>query len=91
MRAQSARPGRTARGARRRGLLACLALAVSCTRTPAAGADAAAPASHREAKPTMSVQRDEHSYSEPDKVRIADLALDLALDFGRKQLSGTST
>ena len=72
-------------------LLACLALTASCTRMPAASADAAPPASHREAKPTMSVQRDEHSYSEPEKVRIADLALDLALDFGRKQLSGTAT
>ncbi|MFL6591823.1 MAG: M1 family metallopeptidase [Luteimonas sp.] len=72
-------------------LLACLALTASCTRVPAASADAATPASHREAKPTMSVQSDEHSYSEPDKVRIADLALDLALDFDRKQLSGTAT
>ena len=73
-------------------LLACLALAAaSCTRTPAASTDAAVPAPTREAKPTMSVQRDEHSYADPDKVRIADLALDLALDFDRKQLSGTAT
>jgi len=39
----------------------------------------------------MSTLHDEHSRAEPDKVRIDDLALDLALDFDRKQLSGTAT
>jgi aminopeptidase N len=34
---------------------------------------------------------DEHSYAEPDKVRISHLALDLAVDFDKKQLSGTAT
>ena len=34
---------------------------------------------------------DEHSYSEPDKVRTTDLALDLAIDFAKKQLAGTAT
>ena len=34
---------------------------------------------------------DEHSYSQPDKVRTTDLALDLALDFAKKTLSGTAT
>ncbi|PKM01348.1 MAG: aminopeptidase, partial [Gammaproteobacteria bacterium HGW-Gammaproteobacteria-7] len=31
---------------------------------------------------------DEHSYSEPDKVRIADIALDLDVDFASRTLSG---
>ncbi|SHE49854.1 M1 family metallopeptidase [Thermomonas hydrothermalis] len=34
---------------------------------------------------------DEHSFAQPDKVRITDLALDLALDFDKKTLSGTAT
>ncbi|MEZ0469101.1 M1 family metallopeptidase [Luteimonas salinilitoris] len=35
--------------------------------------------------------RDEHSYAEPEKVVIDDLALDLALDFDSKTLAGTAT
>ena len=34
---------------------------------------------------------DEHSYAQPDKVRITDLALDLAIDFDKRQLAGTAT
>ena len=34
---------------------------------------------------------DEHSYAQPDKVRIRDLALDLAVDFEKRQLSGSAT
>ncbi|GGJ97906.1 M1 family metallopeptidase [Luteimonas terricola] len=34
---------------------------------------------------------DEHSYAEPDKVAIDDLALDLALDFDARTISGTAT
>ena len=34
---------------------------------------------------------DEHSYAQPDKVRIRDLALDLAIDFEKRQLAGTAT
>jgi len=33
---------------------------------------------------------DEHSYAQPDKVRITDLALDLGIDFGLRELSGTA-
>ena len=35
--------------------------------------------------------RDEHSYAEPHKVVIEDLALDLALDFDTRTLAGTAT
>ena len=34
---------------------------------------------------------DEHSYSEPDKVRITALALDLGVDFDKRELAGTAT
>lgn len=34
---------------------------------------------------------DEHSYSEPDMVQTTDLALDLAIDFAARQISGTAT
>jgi len=72
-------------------LLLSLALlaTTSCARQPAA-ADAT-PAATQEAKPTMSVQHDEHSYAEPETVRITDLGLDLALDFDHRQLAGTAT
>ena len=55
-------------------LLLSLALlaTTSCARQPAA-ADAT-PAATQEAKPTMSVQHDEHSYAEPETVRIPTLA-----------------
>ncbi len=46
------------------------------------------------AKPAAEVQnvdRDEHSYAEPDKVAITDLALDLALDFDTRTIAGTAT
>ena len=34
---------------------------------------------------------DEHSYAQPDKVRIGHLALDLAIDFDKRELAGTAT
>ena len=34
---------------------------------------------------------DEHSFAQPDRVRIRDLALDLAIDFDKRQLAGTAT
>ena len=35
--------------------------------------------------------RDQHSYAEPEKVRIEDIALELDVDFDARQLSGTAT
>src|SRR5688572_16037127 len=35
--------------------------------------------------------RDPHSYSRPDEVRVEHIALDLSVDFAKKQLSGTAT
>ena len=69
-------------------LLLPLVFALSaCKRDASESAPAAAPA----AKPAVMTDRDEHSYAEPDKVVIDDLALDLALDFEAKTLSGTAT
>ena len=34
---------------------------------------------------------DEHSYAQPDKVRITDLGLDLQVNFPRRELAGTAT
>src|SRR5688572_15831770 len=34
---------------------------------------------------------DEHSYAEPGKVQVTDLALDLGVDFGKRELAGTAT
>ena len=54
--------------------------------------------SHADASPAkpepvavLTAQHDEHSYAQPEKVRISNLALDLSLDFDRKQLAGTAT
>jgi leukotriene-A4 hydrolase len=41
-------------------------------------------------QPAPDRSRDEHSYAEPDKVRIRDLGLDLRVDFAQKQLRGTA-
>ena len=68
------------------------ALAVAgCARDSAPAADDAAPAATPEAAVTVDPARDEFSYAEPDKVRIQDLSLDLAVDFDAKQISGTAT
>ncbi|MFN3311412.1 MAG: M1 family metallopeptidase [Thermomonas sp.] len=59
----------------------------ACNRAPApetAAAPAAAPAVAEKIV-------DEHSFSQPDKVRTTDLALDLAIDFDKKVISGTAT
>lgn len=37
------------------------------------------------------VQRDPHSYSRPDEVRVEHVGLDLGVDFVKKQLAGTAT
>ena len=44
-----------------------------------------------ELDPTNPEQRDVHSFSNPDEVRVRHVALDLTVDFERKELSGTAT
>ena len=55
------------------------------TTTAGNAAKPAAPAASEAARP------DEHSFAEPDKVRIKDLALELDVDFAQKQLAGSVT
>ncbi len=81
---------------RRRASTVLPLLALSCAVLFAAGCkrdaatDAATPAPAK-APLSASVDRDEHSYAEPDKVAISDLALDLKLDFDSKTIAGTAT
>lgn len=60
--------------------------AAGCSKSPA-------PAAASAAAPAAAVEKvvDEHSYAEPAKVRTTDLALDLAIDFAKKTISGTAT
>jgi len=69
-------------------LLSCAAVLVAgCSKEPESAPVAATP------KPAIEkvVDRDEHSYAEPQKVAIADLALDIAVDFDAKTIGGTAT
>ncbi len=43
------------------------------------------------AAPAANADRDPHSYSRPDEVRVEHIALDLGVDFAKKQLAGTAT
>ncbi|MBN7138219.1 aminopeptidase [Lysobacter enzymogenes] len=75
-------------------LVAALA-AAGCSRDAAPAADSAKPAATPEAKVSdtavAAADRDEHSYAQPDLVRIDDLALELKVDFAAKTLSGSAT
>src|SRR5688572_18429927 len=76
-------------------LTLCLAaaLAAGCSRDAAPPADTAT----KDAAVTAAADQknvaevDEYSYSEPDKVRIEDLALELKVDFDKKELGGSAT
>lgn len=67
------------------------ALASGCARESAPATDTATAPAATDTAAQASAETDEHSYSEPDKVRTSDLALDLAVDFANKQLAGTAT
>lgn len=67
-------------------------LAAGCTREAATPTQTNTPAKTAAvSKPQTTAVTDEFSYAEPAKVQISDLALDLALDFAAKTLSGTAT
>jgi aminopeptidase N len=72
--------------------LACTTALAACYESPApqAAAPAAAPKA-APAKPVAGAVHDEHSFAEPTRVRTQDIALDLAVDFDKKALSGTAT
>ncbi|MEO6155036.1 MAG: M1 family metallopeptidase [Thermomonas sp.] len=66
------------------------AIAIGCSRSPSPAVETTAKAPN--AMPAMPASIiDQHSYAEPAKVRTTDLALDLAIDFAQRQLSGTAT
>jgi aminopeptidase N len=67
-------------------LLATLMMSACNSESPAPTTAAPAP---RPAAAARVV--DEHSYAEPNKVVVTDLALDLAIDFDAKTLAGTAT
>ncbi|MDQ3040434.1 MAG: M1 family aminopeptidase/hydrolase, partial [Pseudomonadota bacterium] len=80
-----------------RQLILCVSIAASlgvitvgCTRSPSPAADASV-AKPAGAPAVAAKVIDLHSYAEPAKVSTTDLALELAIDFGKKQLSGTAT
>ena len=65
-------------------------VAVGCSRSPSPAAETEANAPM--AAPAVAAKViDQHSYAEPDKVVTTDLALDLAVNFDKKQLTGTAT
>lgn len=65
-------------------------LATGCSPTSTAPAQAPA-ATAEEAAMGTARSHDESSYAQPEKVVITDLALDLALDFDARVISGTAT
>jgi leukotriene-A4 hydrolase len=69
-------------------MLCAVLLAAGCQRDAAPEA-AAVPAPKTAAAPAAAL--DEHSYAEPGKVVITDLALDLKVDFDTKTIAGTAT
>ncbi|MFN3703642.1 M1 family metallopeptidase [Thermomonas sp.] len=70
-------------------IAAALGVAVTGCQGNQAATTAAAPAASTTAAAEKIV--DEHSFAQPDKVRTTDLALDLAIDFDKKTISGTAT
>ena len=71
--------------------LASVLIAAGCARESAPAPEPAARPESAAAGTQQAAIVDEFSYAQPDKVRITDLALDLAVDFAAKQLSGTAT
>src|SRR5690349_4111409 len=73
-------------------LSAAVALAAaSCARDATPAGEAAGASQEPAATAAADPAHDEYSYAEPGKVKTRELALDLAVDFDRKQISGTAT
>ena len=67
-------------------------LMTGCAKQEPVPAQAAVqPAASAQAAASTAAVLDEHSYAEPGKVRTKDLALELGIDFAKKQLAGTAT
>jgi aminopeptidase N len=74
-----------------RTLLLSLGFAAALAGCQRDAADTATPTPATKPAMTTSASPDEHSYAEPGKVVITDLALDLKLDFDTKTIAGTAT
>lgn len=72
-------------------VLAFALLAVGCRRDGPQAANASRPQDAPAPAAVEAPRLDEHSYAEPDKVRTRDLALELHVDFDRRQLAGSAT
>ncbi|KQY54948.1 M1 family metallopeptidase [Lysobacter sp. Root494] len=72
-------------------LAAVLAVTAGCQRNTAPAADAGKPDTATSATTAATQMIDEHSYAEPDKVKVKDLALELKLDFDKRQIDGSAT
>ena len=70
---------------------AVLLVVAACARDQAPAADASKAADDAKTAATADPARDEYSYAEPGKVKTTELALDLAVDFDSKQITGTAT
>ena len=69
-------------------LAAALAVTAGCKREAAPAGDSAECAAQSAAAAKVI---DEHSYAEPNKVKVTDLALDLKVDFDKKEIDGSAT
>ena len=76
-----------------RPLFLSIAISVALATTACGQAEAPKTPAAAAAAPTAAAEKvvDEHSYAQPDKVRITDIALDLAMDFDKKVISGSAT
>ncbi|MDN5781553.1 MAG: M1 family metallopeptidase [Luteimonas sp.] len=74
-----------------RALLISLGFAVALAGCQRDAAQTATPTPTAKPAMTAAANPDEHSYAEPGKVAITDLALDLKVDFDTKTISGTAT
>jgi leukotriene-A4 hydrolase len=74
-----------------RTLLLSLGFAAALAGCQREAADTATPTPAAKPATTASANPDEHSYAEPGKVVITDLALDLKVDFDTKTIAGTAT
>ncbi|TBR09636.1 MAG: M1 family peptidase [Lysobacter sp.] len=70
--------------------LALIAM-TGCRREAPAPAAAPSPAASATPAADEAARPDEHSYAEPEKVRTQDVALELNVDFAKKQLAGSAT
>lgn len=74
-----------------RASILALPLLATLMMTACKSEETAATAAAKPTPPPKAAVVDEHSYAEPNKVAITDLALELALDFDNKTLAGTAT